>query len=549
LLENINPIFQVAPAVHDDLIPSFCFRFNAFAISEPTDTDLPTRVDSNTGLFLFGLSKGYNTAKTGAHILQKINGFRSEDRNEMVCPELVIVDDKIVAVRLSGQEFPYESESGESVIPKKALTGFRLSEIPEELTIRPVESIEDNQIEVKDDIRLSFFADGSASASVEVMERRKHWDGDVGLTPYMEAFRQAIRERNDAEESDFQDDGDYIFLYYDITISEDLEIQEAINQVEGIITAIEKRADQLAHRRSDALTGLLDRGSFDADLAHAREYPKDGPLSLLVIDLDKFKTINDTCGHPAGDEVLKKSAGVVLLACKSEGSCYRYGGDEMIVLLPKHSLQQAAVVAERIRVSIAELKFEKSSENITASIGLTSYPEATKAVDDILLDADAMVYQAKDDGGNAVRGAMASEKTENIARTIRLDIASRVEAVELWMQLRQGSGDHFSAYITNDSDEDVTVEAITLRKGKVYLSEPTKASEADDWKIPKRSSKTINWRTKSVPSYRLQLVEPVRAPGVLNEIDIVVWGRVLGRRKTFTHTILATHSNNVITEF
>ena len=223
-------------------------------------------------------------------------------------PDLVIVDDEIVAVRLAGQEFPCESETGEAIIPKKVLTGFRLSEIPEELTIKPVESIDGNQIKIKDDIRLSSFADGSASASVEVMERRKHWDGDVGLTPYMEAFRQAIRERDDTEESDFQDDGDYIFLHYEITISEDSEIQEAVNRVEGIITAVEKRADQLAHRRSDPLTGLFDRGSFDADLAHAAENPKAGPLSLLVVDLDKFKTINDSYGHEAGNEVLKKAA-------------------------------------------------------------------------------------------------------------------------------------------------------------------------------------------------------------------------------------------------
>jgi len=93
----------------------------------------------------------------------------------------------------------------------------------------------------------------------------------------------------------FQDDGDYIFLHYEITISEDLEIQEAINQVEGIITAIEKRADQLAHRRSDPLTGLLDRGSFDATwltLGISERWSSE----LLVIDLDKFKTINDTYG-------------------------------------------------------------------------------------------------------------------------------------------------------------------------------------------------------------------------------------------------------------
>ncbi len=461
-------------------------------------------------------------------------------------PELVIDSGEVVAVRLSGQEFPCP-EMSEAIIPKKLLTGFRVSEVPKELIIKPVESITNGQIEIKNDICLSFIS--GFSAKVEVMLRRKYWNGSVGFPQHIEAYRQAILERDEALEADFQDDGDYMLLHYDIRISEDLEIQKAIILVEQSIEAIEKRADQLAHRRTDPLTGLLDRGSFDADLAYALEYSKASCLSLMVIDLDKFKPINDTYGHKAGDEVLVKVANVLRLACEGKGSCYRYGGDEMIVLLPQHSLEQATAVAEYIRLGIAELKFEKSSEGITASIGMTSYPEVTEVLDDIFSDADAMVYRAKDDGGNAVRGAMASEKTENIARTIRLDIASRVEAVELWMQLRQGSGDHFSAYITNDSDEDVTVEAITLRKGKVYLSEPTKASEANDWKIPKRSSKTINWTTKSVPSYRLQLVEPVRAPGVLNEIDIVVWGRVLGRRKTFTHTILATHSNNVITEF
>src|SRR6266403_3609237 len=261
-------------------------------------------------------------------------------------PDLVIVDDEVVAVRLSGQKFPCEPETGESIIPKKVLTGFRLSEIPEELTIKPVESIDGNQIEIKDDIRLSSFTDGSASASVEVMLRRKHWDADVGLSPYIEAYRLAILERGDAEESDFLDDGDYILLHYDITISEDLDIQEAINRVEHIITAVEKRTDQLAHRRLDSLTGLFDRGSLDADLAHALENPKAG-LSLLVVDLDKFKTINDTYGHLAGDEVLKKAAGVVRLACEGRGSCYRFCWDKMPLLIPKHNPHKTISLGQR----------------------------------------------------------------------------------------------------------------------------------------------------------------------------------------------------------
>ena len=180
---------------------------------------------------------------------------------------------------------------------------------------------------------------------------------------------------------------------------------------------------------------------------------------------------------------------------------------------------------------------------------MTSYPEITPKGDDIFSDADAMVYQAKDDGGNAVRGAMASEMNQSSARTIRLDIASRVEAVELWMQLRQGSGEHYSAYITNDSDEDVTVEAITLRMGKVYLSEPSKPLDSDNWKIPKRSSGTLNWKAKTPPTHRLRWKVPESSVGQIIEIDIVAWGRVLGRRRTFSHTILATHQGDTIREW
>jgi diguanylate cyclase (GGDEF)-like protein len=467
-------------------------------------------------------------------------------------PELVIVNDEVVAVRVAGQEFPCEPESLEAIIPKNGLAGFKLSEIPEELTIKPVESTANGQIEIKNDIRLSSFADGSASALVEVTLRRKYWDGDVGLSPYIEAYRQAILERDDADESDFQDDGDYISLHFEIAIRQDLEIQDAIKQVESVIAVIETRTEQIARRRLDPLTSIFDRGSFNADMDHALDSPQANPISLLIIDLDKFKTINDTYGHEAGDEVLAKVANVLRLACEGKGSCYRYGGDEMTVLLTKHNFQQATAVAEQIRLGIAELKFEKSRENITASIGMTSYPEVTNASDDIFSDADAMVYQAKEDGGNAVRGAMGSETRADSARTMRLDIASRVEAVELWMRLTEGIQDNYSAIITNDSDEDVTVEAITLKKDKVYLSEPSNPSASDDWKIEKRSTKTISWKAKIPPVSKLKLKMGRRIDtGEIIEVDIVLWGRVLGRRRTFAHTILATidSANNRMSEF
>jgi hypothetical protein len=158
-------------------------------------------------------------------------------------PEFVTVNDEVVAVRIAGEEFGFECDEpniGESIIPMRALTGFRLSQIPKGLTIRPHEAAH---------FGLSSFADGSASVSVEVCERRKLWDGDVGLRVYMEALRQAIVERDGAAVPDLDDDGDYILLHYEIRITEDLQIQDAINRVEGIIGEIAERAEQLAQMR------------------------------------------------------------------------------------------------------------------------------------------------------------------------------------------------------------------------------------------------------------------------------------------------------------
>jgi diguanylate cyclase (GGDEF)-like protein len=451
-------------------------------------------------------------------------------------PELVVIEGQIAAVRLAGQEYSCDPDSIEAFIPKGALTGFKLSTIPDELTIKPVESVTGQRIEIRNDIGLSRFAQGSASAVVEIMQRRKHWDGRVGLSPYIEAYREAIRERVSVKESSFEDDGDYVFLKYEITINEDHEIQDAIRIVDSIIAAIDERTEQITRRRLDALTNIFDRGTFDADLAQGLESAKTDPISLIVIDLDKFKQINDAYGHEAGDEVLVKIANVLRVASDGRGHCYRYGGDEMTVVLPKHNVRQASDIAERIRACIAELTFERCPENITASIGLSSYPEITPVSDDLFADADAMAYQAKEDGGNAVRGAMTSENRTDSARTIRIEISSRVEAVELWMRLQEGTQQHFSALITNDSDEDVTLEAITLKKDKLYLSEPAKPNSPDDWTIKKHSRQSVTWKSPGVPVQKLRHKDTFQVRMV--EIDIVAWGRVLGRRKKFSHTVL-----------
>lgn len=98
-------------------------------------------------------------------------------------PELVIVNDKVMAVRLGGQEFPCEPETVEAIIPKKALTGFKLSEVPEELRIKPVESIADGRIEIKNDIGLSSFAGGP-----DIQKPRR--SGNTPASGFLDLWRQ-----------------------------------------------------------------------------------------------------------------------------------------------------------------------------------------------------------------------------------------------------------------------------------------------------------------------------------------------------------------------
>lgn len=193
-----------------------------------------------------------------------------------------------------------------------------------------MKSISGSYIEVDNNIGVSSFAGGSASAFVEVLQRRKLWDGQVGLSPYMEAYRQAVREQEDTEESDFQDDDDYVFLYYEMRLSEDLEIQAAISRVEKVVAAIEERTEQLVRRRLDPLLSVFDRGSFDADLALVLRHPQAG-VGLVLAD---FKKVNDEYGHQKGDTVLRAVAQVLSSKCgQYGGTAYRYGGEELAAIL------------------------------------------------------------------------------------------------------------------------------------------------------------------------------------------------------------------------
>src|SRR5258708_1914053 len=129
------------------------------------------------------------------------------------------------------------------------------------------------------------------------------------------------------------------------------------------------------------------------------------PCSLLFLDLDKFKSINDTLGHQAGDRVLKTYADTLRRVCEDKGSVYRNGGDEFCILLPNHSLDEAFAVATRILREVRAIRTEELPNGLTTSIGVACIPECAGDHGGVLEQADRALYASKEAGRDQARKA------------------------------------------------------------------------------------------------------------------------------------------------
>lgn len=175
------------------------------------------------------------------------------------------------------------------------------------------------------------------------------------------------------------------------------------------MTALFEETRRLA--ASDALTGLLNRRAFldAAERESARCARHSLPVSLLMIDLDHFKDVNDTHGHAAGDTVLRGVANVVLSIARKSDLVARWGGEELVIALPQTSDAGARVAAERLRKTIAETPHvlqSGKSLTVTASIGVAS-GDAPWKIEELLARADQAMYAAKGRGRNRVEIAKA----------------------------------------------------------------------------------------------------------------------------------------------
>ena len=161
---------------------------------------------------------------------------------------------------------------------------------------------------------------------------------------------------------------------------------------------------QAAH---DALTGLINRREFESRLNSAIESAQadsDVRHAMVYVDLDQFKVVNDTCGHPAGDQLLRQVTGLLQTRVRANDVLARLGGDEFGVLLEHCTPAQSLRIAETLRQAIHDLRFQwgTSTMQIGASIGIVEIDQHTESVATLLSAADIACYSAKDGGRNRV---------------------------------------------------------------------------------------------------------------------------------------------------
>lgn len=193
-------------------------------------------------------------------------------------------------------------------------------------------------------------------------------------------------------------------LWCDPRLVEPREI-DLVDRLIPQMTASVQRCLLDREAREDPLTGAVMRRVLEKRLheVHARAYEKGESMAVILCDLDHFKRINDTFGHPAGDAALVAVAGILKGMCRGSDLCCRYGGEEFLLLLEQTGGEDALSIAERLRRAIEELDLEYEGQKIplTLSAGVACFPDLyIKTGAELILFADEALYEAKRRGRN-----------------------------------------------------------------------------------------------------------------------------------------------------
>ena len=212
----------------------------------------------------------------------------------------------------------------------------------------------------------------------------------------MKPFSQILQEAN-------QELGKLNLSYEQLTV----ELKQAKEKAENFAQELKQANERLRDLAfKDGLTDLYNhryfQDSLDHELSRARRYKK--PFSLIMLDLDQFKMINDKYGHPMGDAVLKEVSKAIKNTIRDCDIAARYGGEEFAIVLPETELKGAAMVAERLRKAVERLKITAKDYCIqtTISVGVTSYLVSPEKKDksEIISEADKALYVSKNTGRN-----------------------------------------------------------------------------------------------------------------------------------------------------
>jgi diguanylate cyclase (GGDEF)-like protein len=180
-----------------------------------------------------------------------------------------------------------------------------------------------------------------------------------------------------------------------------------ISRLQGRVEELVARLSETARR--DALTGLLNRRGFEErlEVELARATRSEQPVALILGDVDHFKTVNDRLGHPAGDAVLLRIAGVLESVGRRGDTVARLGGEEFVFIVPDADAEQAFELAERARVKLAQT-FADEPIPLTASFGTVAFPADGTTASSLLAAGDRALYAAKRGGRNRSERAVAA---------------------------------------------------------------------------------------------------------------------------------------------
>jgi diguanylate cyclase (GGDEF)-like protein len=196
-------------------------------------------------------------------------------------------------------------------------------------------------------------------------------------------------------------------------------LRKIASQTAQVIEAITAFQHNRELSITDELTGIYNRRyfnqRFEREIQRAQRYHR--ALSLIMLDIDRFKIFNDTHGHLIGDMLLKRVAQILDENLRKADILARFGGEEFVIVLPEIDKEHGRMVAEKLRLAIERSEFEKAETQplgrLTISLGLASFPEDAQDAGELLYYADQGLYLAKSRGRNQV--GVYSKNNQNIA--------------------------------------------------------------------------------------------------------------------------------------